>query len=112
MNITNEDIGFIRTKQRADIRIDSFPFSEFSDIKGEVISIASYVLELNETHRFYRFSAKIKLEQQFLRTSYRKIPLQSGMSVTVDIKVRKSRKVISLMTELFRKKVESIKQVR
>lgn len=74
-----------------------------------MISIASDVLEPDEIHRFYRFYAKIKLDQQFLRTHDREITLQSGMSVTVNIKVRESRTAISLMTELFRKKVESLK---
>ncbi|MEM8778579.1 MAG: HlyD family efflux transporter periplasmic adaptor subunit [Cyanobacteria bacterium P01_G01_bin.49] len=112
VNITNEDIGFVRQGQKADIRIDSFPFSEFGDIKGEVISIGSDALEPDEINRFYRFPAKIQLDQQDLKTSNREIPLQSGMSVSVNIKVRENRTVLSLLTELFTKKVESLKQVR
>ncbi|HAC62037.1 MAG TPA: hemolysin secretion protein D [Cyanothece sp. UBA12306] len=112
VDVTNQDIGFVRTGQKADVRIDSFPFSEFGDIKGEVLSIGSDALEPDEIHRFYRFPTKIKLDEQFLETSDREIPLQSGMSVSVNIKVRENRKVISLVTELFTKKVESLKQVR
>ncbi len=112
VDVTNEDIGFVRTGQKADIRIDSFPFSEFGDIKGEVISIGSDALEPNEIHRFYRFPVKVELDQQFLTTRDRDIDLQSGMSVSVNIKVRENRTVISLVTELFSKKVESLKQVR
>ncbi|ACK64618.1 secretion protein HlyD family protein [Rippkaea orientalis PCC 8801] len=112
VDVTNEDIGFVRTGQKADIRIDSFPFSEFGDIKGEVIAIGSDALEPNEIHKYYRFPTKIKLDEQVLRSSGREIPLQSGMSVSVNIKVRENRTVLSLATELFTKKVESLKQVR
>ena len=112
VDITNEDIGFVRVGQKTDVRIDSFPFSEFGDIKGEVLSIGSDALEPDEIHRYYRFPAKIQLDQQYLKTSNREIPLQSGMSVSVNIKVRENRTVLSLLTELFTKKVESLKQVR
>ncbi|GBF79453.1 HlyD family efflux transporter periplasmic adaptor subunit [Aphanothece sacrum] len=112
VDITNEDIGFVSTGQKADVRIDSFPFSEFGDIKGKVLSIGSDALEPNEIQRFYRFPAKIKLDQQFLKVEGREIPLQSGMSVSVNIKVRENRTVLSLFTELFTNKVESLKKVR
>lgn len=112
VNITNQDIGFVRVGQKVDVRIDSFPFSEFGDIKGEVMSIGSDALEPDEIHQFYRFPAKVELDQQYLATADREIPLQSGMSVTANIKVRENRTVLSLITELFNKKVESLKQVR
>ncbi|ACB51706.1 putative secretion protein, HlyD family [Crocosphaera subtropica ATCC 51142] len=112
VNITNQDIGFVRVGQQVDVRIDSFPFSEFGDIKGEVISIGSDALEPDEIHQYYRFPAKVELDQQYLTTADREIPLQSGMSVTANIKVRENRTVLSLITELFNKKVESLKQVR
>jgi len=51
-------------------------------------------------------------DHQYLKTTEREIPLQSGMSVTANIKVRENRTVLSLITELFNKKVESLKQVR
>lgn len=112
VDVTNEDIGFVTQGQKADVRIDSFPFSEFGDIKGEVTSIGSDALPPDEIHRLYRFPVKVKLDQQYLKVKDREIPLQSGMSVSVNIKVREDRKVLSLFTELFSKKVETLKQVR
>lgn len=112
VDITNEDIGFVRTGMKADVRIDSFPFSEFGDIKGQVTWIGSDALEPDEIHRVYRFPAKIELDSQVLKADKREIPLQSGMSVSANIKVREDRTVLSLFTELFTKKMESLKQVR
>jgi hemolysin D len=110
--ITNKDIGFVREGMKVDVRIDSFPYSEFGDIKGELISIGSDALPPDETHQFYRFPARIRLNQQSLDIKGKKISLQSGMSISANIKVREERSVISLFTELFTKQVESLKEVR
>jgi hemolysin D len=110
--ITNKDIGFVRKDMKVDVRIDSFPFSEFGDIKGKVIGIGSDALPPDQTHQFYRFPARISLDQQSLSVKGREIPLQSGMSISANIKVREERSVLSLFTELFTKQVESLKQVR
>jgi hemolysin D len=110
--ITNKDIGFVREGMKVDVRIDSFPFSEFGDIKGVVDSIASDALPPDQTHQFYRFPARIRLQSQSLNSHGRNISLQSGMSLTANIKVREERRVISLFTELFTKQADSLKEVR
>lgn len=112
VDVTNKDIGFVRTGMNAEVRIDSFPYSEFGDIKGSVVSIGSDALPPDPTHQFYRFPVRVQLESQMLKTPEREIPLQSGMSVTANIRVREKRTVISLFTELFTKKVESLETVR
>jgi HlyD family secretion protein len=112
VDITNKDIGFVRKGMIADVRIDSFPYSEFGDIKGTVLSVGSDALPPDESHKFYRFPTKIKLDHQFLKTEDRKIALQSGMSVTANIKIREKRTVMSLFTDLFTKKIESLETVR
>jgi HlyD family secretion protein len=112
--ITNKDIGFVRKGMNVDVRIDSFPFSEFGDIKGKVIDIGSDALPPDQNHQFYRFPAKIKLDKQqlSLTNQERKISLQSGMSITANIKVREERTVMSLFTEMFTKQIESLNEVR
>ncbi|WP_193193956.1 HlyD family efflux transporter periplasmic adaptor subunit [Nostoc sp. MG11] len=110
--ITNKDIGFVRKGMKVDVRIDSFPYSEFGDIKGEVLGIGSDALPPDETHQFYRFPAKIQLDKQSLQIRDENVSLQSGMSISANIKVREERTVMSLFTELFTKQVETLKEVR
>jgi HlyD family secretion protein len=38
--------------------------------------------------------------------------LQSGMSISANIKVREERTVLSLFTELFTKQIDTLKEVR
>ncbi|MEH2034323.1 MAG: HlyD family efflux transporter periplasmic adaptor subunit [Nostoc sp.] len=110
--ITNKDIGFVRKGMKVDVRIDSFPYSEFGDIKGEVIGIGSDALPPDQTHQFYRFPAKVSLNKQSLVIKGKNVTLQSGMSISANIKVREERTVLSLFTELFTKQVDALKEVR
>lgn len=110
--ITNRDIGFVREGMKTDVRIESFPFSQFGDIKGQVVSIGSDALPPDEIYQFYRFPATISLDKQYLDAHGRKISLQSGMSISANIKVREDRRVMNLFTEMFTKEWDSLKQVR
>ena len=111
VDITNKDIGFVKEGMHVDVRIDSFPFSEFGDVKGELVEIGSDALPPDQIHQFYRFPAKIRLDKQSIVVNDRKVPLQSGMSVSVNIRVR-DRTVMSIFTDLFTSKTDSLKTVR
>lgn len=109
--ITNNDIGFVKAGMPVDVRLDSFPYTEFSDIKGKLIQIGSDVLPPDQIHPNYRFSAEIRLEKQSIQVNGTEVPLQSGMSLSANINVRK-RTVMSIFTEKFLGKMESLKYTR
>jgi hemolysin D len=109
--ITNKDIGFVEPGMPVDVRIDSFPFSEFGDVKGRLVRIGTDALPPDQIYPFYRFPADIVLDTQFITINGRDINLLSGMSVSSNIKVRR-RKVINAFTDLFTEKVDSLKTVR
>ncbi|MBW4515019.1 MAG: HlyD family efflux transporter periplasmic adaptor subunit [Timaviella obliquedivisa GSE-PSE-MK23-08B] len=109
--VTNADVGFVRQGMIVDVRVDSFPFSEFGDIKGEVLQIGSDALPPDPEHNFYRFPIKIRLDKQYIETAGQQIPIQSGMSVSANIKIRK-RTVMTIVTDQFTRKVDSFQNVR
>nr|MDZ8058414.1 HlyD family type I secretion periplasmic adaptor subunit [Nostoc sp. EkiNYC01] len=109
--ITNKDIGFVKEGMTVDVRVDSFPFSEFGDVKGKLVWIGNDVLPPDQIYPFYRFPAKVRLEQQSISINGRKVLLQSGMSVSGNIKLRE-RTVMSIFTDMFSSSVESLKFVR
>lgn len=111
VSITNQDIGFIREGMRVDVRIDSFPYSEFGDIKGTLTWIGSDALPPTQIQPYYTFPATVTLDQQYLLSKNRKISLQSGMSLNANIKIRE-RTVMSIFTDSFNKTGESLKFVR
>jgi multidrug efflux pump subunit AcrA (membrane-fusion protein) len=109
--ITNQDIGFVHQGMKVDVRVDSFPYSEFGDLKGELVWIGSDALPPTETRPFYSFPARVRLERQSLSVQQREVALQSGMSIQANIKLRQ-RSVISILTELFTKQVDTLQSVR
>jgi HlyD family secretion protein len=109
--ITNQDIGFVSEGMPVDVRIDSFPFSEYGDIQGELVWIGSDALPPDEIRPYYTFPAKIRLDRQSLNVNGRDVNLQSGMSISANIKTRK-RRVITIFTDLFVRKIESLKTSR
>ena len=111
VSITNQDIGFVREGLAVDVRIDSFPFSEFGDVKGTLTWIGSDALPPTQIQPYYTFPAKVKLERQALQINDRKIALQSGMSLNANIKIRQ-RTVMSIFTDQFTKFAESLNYVR
>ncbi|AFZ35770.1 response regulator receiver protein [Stanieria cyanosphaera PCC 7437] len=110
--ITTNDIGFVQKGMITDVRIDTFPFSEFGDVKGTVSSIGSDALEPDQTYDYFRFPAKIELERQDFTIKGKNIPLQSGMSISANIKINENRTVLSLFTEQFFVGLDKFKQVR
>ncbi|OUL28394.1 peptidoglycan-binding protein [Nostoc sp. RF31YmG] len=109
--ITNNDIGFIKAGMPVDVRLDSFPYTEFSDIQGDLIRVGSDALPPDQTHPYYRFPAEIRLRKQSININGTEVPLQSGMSLSANINVRK-RTVMSIFTDKFLGKVESLKYTR
>lgn len=109
--VTNQDIGFIDEGMRADIRVDTFPFSEFGDIQGKIVNIGSDALPPDEEFRYYRFPVTIEMDQQFLETEGRELPLQSGMAISANI-ITRDRTVMSIFTDQFTRQVDTLKNVR
>lgn len=120
--VSNRDIGFVLDYFEAaraegkplsvDVRIDSFPFSEFGDITGKVVSIGSDALPPDEQFNFARFPVKVELEEQYLLLGERQVGLQSGMSLSANIKLREDRRVIHFFVDKFVRAVDTIKQTR
>jgi hemolysin D len=111
VHITNKDIGFVRPGMDVDVRVDSFPLSEFGDIKGKLTWIGSDALPPTQVRNFYSFPAKVTLNSQTLKIKNQQLALQSGMSLSVNIKTRQ-RTVMSIFTDLFTGQMEGMKHLR
>ena len=110
--ITPEDIGFVNKGMKTDVRVSAFPYSEYGDVKGKVSFISKSALEPEPPYDFFRYVAKIELDQPYIMINGKKTPLQSGMSVQANIKVRENRTVLSLFGEKFFTGIDKFKEVR
>jgi len=111
VDITNKDIGFIRIDLPCEVEVDTFPKREFGFIEGTVFFVGSDALPPDEVRRNYSFPAKISLQRQHLDIRGKEVPLQSGMSVSANIKVRK-RKVINFFIDTLLGPLEKMEELR
>ena len=112
VEIDSRSIGLVGTGKKVDISIDSFPASDFGVIEGEVVSIGSDALPPNMSEgKGYRFPAVIRLDTQYLELKNgKKLPLQVGMSLTANIKLRKVS-YLRLLLGTFDSKINSLKSI-
>lgn len=111
VNITNKDIGFMTVGLPVSVAVDSFPSGEFGYIKGSLSSLGSDALPPDSQQSTWYFPATVSLQQQIVESGDQKLNLQSGMSVSANIKLR-SRPVITLLTDLFTKQLDGLKRFR
>ena len=111
VDITNSDIGFVSAGLPCEIEVDTFPKREFGFIEGEVYFVGSDALPPTDVKKFYSFPAKISLQKQHLTIRGKQVVLQSGMSVSANIKVRK-RHVINLFLDNILGPLDKMKEVR
>ena len=123
VEVPSNKIGFVRVPPRcpetldacmeADISIDSFPSSDFGVLKGKVTRIGSDALEPDpqEQRQELSFPVTIQLDDQQLKLKTgASLPLQVGMSLTANIKLRKVSYLQLLLGE-FQDKAESLQRL-
>ena len=113
VEIPSNKIGFVRIGQAADISIDSFPASDFGVLEGTVQSVGSDALppDQQRMRQTYAYPAVIKLDSQQLKIKNGKtLPLQVGMSLTANIKLR-SVSYLQLLLNTFQTKTDSLRQL-
>lgn len=111
VEIASSDIGFVSVGKPADVSIDSFPATDFGVLQGTVRSIGSDALPPDQLKQTYRFPANIKLNSQQLKLkSGQMLPLQVGMSLTANIKLRKVSYLQLLLSD-FKDKADSLRRI-
>jgi HlyD family type I secretion membrane fusion protein len=106
-SLQNQDIGFVHVGQRVVIKIDSFSFQRYGVLEGEVESISPDAIQDESTGALtYKVRVKIKSNES---SKERAIPLQSGMSVTSEIKTGDRRIISFFLDPLFGGLDESFK---
>ncbi len=112
VNIVNRDIGFIKKGQEVKVRVDSFPYTEYGELSGKIKSIGADALPPNKLVNSYHFPVSITLNRSELKTREGiKVPLQAGMTITTNLKLR-DRRLIELLSDLFTNRGESLKRLR
>ena len=111
VEVPSKDIGFVQVGKAADISIDSFPATDFGVLQGTVRKIGSDALPPDQLKQFYRFPVDIRLNSQQLKLkSGANLPLQVGMSITANVKLRKVTYLQLLLSD-FKDKAKSLQRI-
>ena len=111
VEVPSSKIGFVRLGQSVDVSIDSFPASDFGVLQGEIKRIGSDALAPDQMNQDYRYPVNVGLKSQTLRlSSGQRLPLQVGMSLTANIKLRKVTYLQLLLSD-FKDKTDSLKKI-
>ena len=112
VEIDNRSIGFVKIGKKAEISIDSFPATDFGVINGTLKSIGSDSLApIPSEAKGYRFPAAIELDTQYLKlVNGKRLPLQAGMSLSANIKLRNVT-YLQLLLGKFNDKANSLKSI-
>jgi len=87
--VQNKDIGFLRVKQQATVKVDAYPFTRFGTLQGEVLSISSDAFNARE--QGWLFKMVVEIPHPFLEAQGRQFRLSPGMSAQVEIRTGERR---------------------
>lgn len=127
--VSNGDIGFVRSGQEAEIKVDTFNFTRYGLLHGQVLSVSQdAVIRDRQQDRSgermpgaandssgpkgqeLNYSARISLDRTAMQIDDRMVNLSPGMAVTVEIKTG-SRKILDyLLSPLLRYQKEALRE--
>src|SRR5512135_3678747 len=127
--VSNRDIGFVHAGQEAEIKVDTFNFTRYGLLHGQVLSVSQdAVIRDRQQERSgermpgtandssepkgqeLNYSARISLDRTAMQIDDRIVNLSPGMAVTVEIKTG-SRSILSyLLSPLLRYRQEALRE--
>ena len=109
--ISNSQIGLLKENMKVDVRVDSFPFTTFGDIKGKIKSIAEESKTISQNDPNFYYETIISLEKQFIEKNNKKYFLKAGESISANI-IIKNRPVIFVFSDIFENTWDKIKTIK
>lgn len=127
--VSNRDIGFVHAGQHVEIKVDTFNFTRYGLLHGQVLSVSQDAVirdrqqdgsggrllgTANETSepkgQELNYSARISLDRTQMQIDDKMINLSPGMAVTVEIKTGSRRILSYLLSPLLRYRQETLRE--
>jgi hemolysin D len=127
--ISNQDIGFVHAGQRVAIKVDTFNFTRYGLLHGEVLDVspdavgdgtsgeesstASRAVAAGQPRSLGKglgYTARISLDRTTIPIESKVVDLRPGMAVTVEINTGTRRVIDYLLSPLLRDAQESLRE--
>lgn len=106
--ILNKDVGFVLPGQAVEVKVDSFPYTRFGTLSGEVKHISRDAME--DQQQGLVFPARVRLDSDTLSVEGRPVRLSAGMAVSVEIKTGRRRVIDYLLSPLQQYQSEAMRE--
>lgn len=103
--VLNKDIGFVHAGQEAVVKIETFNFTKYGYLKGEVRQVSRDAVIDKDLGLYYL--AHVVLEKDMMTIDGKHISLEPGMAVTAEVKMGERRVIEFLLSPLMRYRQES-----
>jgi len=120
--VENKDVGFVKEGQPVEIKVETFPFTLYGTIPGQVITVSDDAVSLDrerpnvETPSQAKaaerlvYATRVRLERSTILVNGKTVNLSPGMAVTVEIKTGKRRIIEYLLSPLLKSLNESLRE--
>ncbi|MDR1045910.1 MAG: HlyD family type I secretion periplasmic adaptor subunit [Candidatus Adiutrix sp.] len=106
--VGNQDIGYVRAGQSAEIKINTFPFTKYGVIDAVVGNVAEDATVDEKLGLIYR--TRLVLAKSSILVSGREVPLLPGMAVSAEIATDQRRLIEFFLAPLLKMKDESLRE--
>lgn len=106
--IENKDIGFVKTGQHAEVKVETFQYTRYGTVGAEVVSVSHDAI--NDEKRGLIYSIRAKMDGSSIDVGGTDVALSPGMAVTVEIKTDKRRVIEYFLSPLMQHAGESLRE--
>ncbi|CNB96479.1 HlyD family type I secretion periplasmic adaptor subunit [Yersinia pseudotuberculosis] len=106
--ILNKDVGFVLPGQAVEVKVDSFPYTRFGTLSGEVKHVSRDAME--DQQRGLVFPARIRLLSDTLMVEGKPVRLSAGMAINAEIKTGRRRVIDYLLSPLQQYQSEAMRE--
>ncbi|MGC5703085.1 HlyD family type I secretion periplasmic adaptor subunit [Pseudomonas sp. NFXW11] len=96
--LENRDVGFVRAGQAVTVKVETFTFTRYGTVDGEVLSVSNDAIE--DEKRGLIYTSRIRLNTDHLQVNGQRVSLSPGMSVTAEIKTDQRRVIDYFLSPL------------
>jgi hemolysin D len=106
--LPNKDIGFVHEGQAAEIKVETFPFTKYGTIDGEINILSNDATP--DEHLGLVYATRVKMFETTMKVKEKIVNLTPGMAVTVEMNLGKRKLIEFLLSPLLRYKDESVRE--
>ncbi|WP_248918123.1 HlyD family type I secretion periplasmic adaptor subunit [Pseudomonas entomophila] len=106
--LENKDVGFVQVGQAVTVKVETFTYTRYGTVQGEVLSVSRDAIE--DERRGLVYSSRIRLASDHLQVNGQAVALTPGMAVSAEIKTDQRTVIDYFLSPLQQHAQESLRE--